>query len=798
LTRWLDDIDGVDTPEVGGKAAALGSLRRTGLPVPNGFVVTAAGPSVVLSPAESEQVVAAARQLGGAVAVRSSAIAEDGPDLSYAGQFTTVLDVDLDDSDALIDAVHVCLASTSRSSVRAYRSGEHQMAVLVQRMVHPDAAGVAFTADPVTGDAETRINAVPGLGNRLAAGAIDAEEWVVLDGTARLRSAQLGAINAEQARAVAGLAERVADHFGADQDIEWAIADGDLFLLQARPITALPIAVVVEPPAGFWVRERVHAPDPLSPMMCSIFRANDGLHRAAEEFGLLVTPTGRQIGGWEYGGVVPVGAPAARPAPPALVLAVLARVVPALRRRIRQCRTAVRTDRTSQIIEQWYANWRPELIDRIRVLSDVDLGALDNDGLRRHLTDTDHFIAETAPIHFIVDFAHMMAVGELGLAMQELLGWPDSQVFELLAGLSISSTEPAHALADLAAIARTQPIVLRALEDPAETIAPADLKSLDPALSDAFAAYQDHFGCRALHADVLQPTIGESPGLTLGLLRDQLGRGYDPTEQRDRLNRQRSSAEAAARTAIPEIELAGFERLLARAQRAYPAREDNEVYTLTIPLGLTRLAALESGRRLTTTGQLDQPEDVFFHQLDHVCAALGDSTDLRPVARRRRRERAWIIAHPGPSSYGPEGGRPPSLAGFPKDVKRTAQAFSWARDRATPTTLQPPRPDGLSGIAASPGRYQGPVRVILDEAEFHKIQPGDILVCPITSPVWSLLFPSIGALITDVGGSLSHPAIIAREYGIPAIMATGRATEILHDGQIVTVDGTTGVIDINP
>jgi phosphoenolpyruvate synthase/pyruvate phosphate dikinase len=102
----------------------------------------------------------------------------------------------------------------------------------------------------------------------------------------------------------------------------------------------------------------------------------------------------------------------------------------------------------------------------------------------------------------------------------------------------------------------------------------------------------------------------------------------------------------------------------------------------------------------------------------------------------------------------------------------------------------------LSGIAASPGRHTGPVRVVMDEFDFRKLRPGDVLVCPVTSPVWSVLFPSVGALVTDTGGLLSHPAIIAREYGVPAVVATGNATALLRDDQVVTVDGTTGRIEV--
>ena len=159
----------------------------------------------------------------------------------------------------------------------------------------------------------------------------------------------------------------------------------------------------------------------------------------------------------------------------------------------------------------------------------------------------------------------------------------------------------------------------------------------------------------------------------------------------------------------------------------------------------------------------------------------------------------WVEAHPGPASYGKDPGPPPSFAALPSEARFVHEALMWVADR-----IFAPQQSGqeqasetmLRGIAASPGDYTGPVRVIKNEGEFAKLQPGDVLVCPITSPVWSVLFPSIGALVTDSGGILSHPAIIAREYSVPAVVATGNATSLLQDGQIVKVDGERATIEV--
>jgi len=129
------------------------------------------------------------------------------------------------------------------------------------------------------------------------------------------------------------------------------------------------------------------------------------------------------------------------------------------------------------------------------------------------------------------------------------------------------------------------------------------------------------------------------------------------------------------------------------------------------------------------------------------------------------------------------------------------EAMLWASQRVFESEHSghhSPADTTLCGIGASPGVYTGPVRVIMNETEFDKLQPGDVLVCPITSPVWSVLFPSVGALVTDTGGILSHSSIIAREYRVPAIVATGNATRILHDGQRVIVDGNAGSVELAP
>jgi phosphohistidine swiveling domain-containing protein len=837
LVLPLDEVGSADAARVGPKAATLGELRRAGFPVPDGVVLTtealartliaagldagAAPDQVEAAPLPGEVAAAAAavagRLGGGPLAVRSSGVDEDLPGASYAGQYETVLGVPAGE---LADAVRRCWASAFTSHLAAYRRArgagrEPGMAVLVQPLVAAEAAGVAFSADPVTGDRDTAVvNAVRGLGDRLVAGTASPDEWLVRGGEATCRAAPEAAIDAGVAARVAELARRVEARLGAPQDIEWALAGGELVLLQARPITALPdqvpepVPVPVEVPPGFWEREASHAPKPWTPMSLSVALdepRNRALRRTFAEFGLLAeTLECRQIGGWEYTRLVPLGGKD-RPAPPAQLMPLLIRLVPRLRRRIADAVAAVRSDKAGRFVEQWYREWQPDLAARIAALRDTDLEALGDQELDAHTACALALLREGIDIHMLLHGALMPILAELAFACRELLGWSDEETCELLAGLSTTSTKPAHRLAELAGMAVRRPPVRRLLEGRIDSGTAVRLAATDPEFAEAFAAHQREFACRALRYEIADPSIAETPELTLRLLADQLARGYDPAVEATELARRRAAAAGRARAALaerPATDRERFERVLARAERAYPVREDNEFFTVSAPLAVLRYPVLEISRRLAARGQLDRRDDVFFLTLEEVRAALGDGQPRRALAARRRGERAFVEQHPGPATYGKRPGPPPPLDALPAEARFSMTALLWYIDRvfeAAPSSrAQQAGAQAVDGIAASPGRYTGPVRVVMDESEFGKLRPGDVLVCPVTSPVWSVLFPSIGALVTDTGGLLSHPAIIAREYRVPAVVATGNATALLGDSQVVTVDGGAGRVEAQP
>jgi len=260
---------------------------------------------------------------------------------------------------------------------------------------------------------------------------------------------------------------------------------------------------------------------------------------------------------------------------------------------------------------------------------------------------------------------------------------------------------------------------------------------------------------------------------------------------------ERRAALAEAHEALTGADRARFDAALAFAEPGYTVRDDNVVYTEHLPTGLIRRASLEIGRRLVKRGVLRHAGDIgYLERLEIAGALAGTHTGERLVDRvdRRRAEEAWVRTHPGPPMHGPAPVGDLDLRGLPPACKRMMTAAMWAMQEEL-GPAQAPTGDGVRGMPVSPGRYTGPVRVIRTEAELAQLEPGEVLVCPTTHSSWTVAFSKVGALVTDGGSILSHPAIIAREHAIPAVMGTTTATATLRTGDLVTVDGNTGRVE---
>ncbi|MCB9777075.1 MAG: hypothetical protein H6742_00760 [Alphaproteobacteria bacterium] len=782
----LDDAAATDPARCGHKAATLAALRQAGADVPPGFVIPA-GATVGL---DDPTLAAALARLAGPVAVRSSGIAEDLPDASFAGQYDTVLDVH--GPAAVVAAVEVCRASCRSERAQAYGADAAGMAVLVQAMVPADAAGVAFSANPVTGDRdEVLVSATGGLGDRLVSGEVDGDAWTIRGQEATATSRPEGCIDEDTARRVARLATDTAEALGHPVDIEWAVHDGRLALLQARPITALPTAPVFEVPEGTWQKDCAHYPGPISPFGATTYLTlyAHALRTMIAHYGLMpdeveVVAIGHEV----YTHAKPDHGSSAPP--PWWVLGVVARLVPSIRRKLARAQEVWDEGLLERTPERWEQEWRPQLQAEIARLASVDLRALDDEALLAHLDEqVMPFAQRGMDLHFELFIPYIVGVHGLKVACEELLGWSSHEAMTLLQGLSTASSRPTEELQQVAERARGSAAACAAIE-PGGPDFLARLDAAAPEVAQAMRAWLGTWGLRTMAYDPGEPCLAEQPDLVAALLWECLTQAPVPDHDAPR-----TAAVAAARAALSDPAARDrFDRALARAERVYPQREDNVLYTDNLPCGLMRAVALEAGRRLVARGGLARPTDaVLLTRAELGEALLGARDDARAIAARVRCEQAWVRAHPGDNIYGPIPGPMPDVRGLPLAARTINGAMLWAMSEE----LSPPALSATSevtGKAGAPGIASGSVRVIHSSAQVHEVRPGDVVVCPITTPAWTVIFQRAAALVTDSGSVLSHAAIVAREHGIPAVIATGDGTRKLVDGERVTVDGNRGTV----
>lgn len=771
-----------DARVCGHKAAALAALRGQGFEIPDGFVIPAG------VRAGRDEVAAALAAIGdGPVAVRSSGLAEDLPDASFAGQYDTVLNVR--GADAVLAAAAACVKSAYDGRTESYGGTARPMAVLVQRMVDADASGVAFSANPLNGNRhEVRVSATRGLGDQLVSGAVDGDEWIVTADHATATRQPQQSIGSDLARRVAALARKAEAARLTPQDIEWAAAGDRLWLLQSRPITVLPVPAARETPKGTWQKDAGHFPDPIAPFSTST-QMRGGLQfmaAATDKWGLLPDSFEVKVVAHEpYIHIEPDDG--GKNPPPWWLLGLVARVIPGLRRKLRAAATAIDSGMLDSVPAEWESSQRPRLKRRIEAYAAMDLATLDDAALFQHIEALTTFYAESISLHFHLFIPHAVGLHELAAACQELLGWDLRKSIGLLQGLSDPSTAP---LDELAAIVRraAQRSATRELLQQRQADFLDRLADLDPAAAAAVRQYLQFWGLRPIGSETGCPTVAERPHLVADAIADLLI-GEGTVDQR------------AARTALVEearAQLTGaarqrFDGALAYAERVYPMREDNVLLTDQLPVGLLRRAALEAGRRLVALGLMHRADDAVMLAAEELREMLRTKSDARALVSRRKGEHAWVRANPGPMTFGPEPGKMPDLRGLPFAARRINSALLWMLElELTP----PPKPAGdeITGLGVSAGVYRGRVRVINTPDQLHTLRPGEVLVCPMTSSAWMMVFRRAGAIVADTGSVLTHTAIVAREFALPAVVGTTNATSRLVDGDEVIVDGVRGVV----
>lgn len=783
----LDDDAALDPATVGGKAAGLAALRRDGERVPDGVVVL---PEIEAAHA-AEAVVA--RFGDRPLAVRSSATAEDLATASFAGQYRTLLSVTGQASVA--EAIEAVRGSSADPAARGYDDADTTMAVLVMPMVDAEVAGVAFSTDPVTGDEHAVIEAVRGLADHLVEGTATPERWTVARSGEVLRAGGPDEVlTAPQVEAVAATVGRVAAARGRPQDVEWAMADGDLHLLQARPITALPIRPDIEepPPREIWLRADENYARPVRPLEFATWAPM--LDRTATkvfaEVGAPVeTMRYRRIGGWMYMRVIPPmdAGKDDMATPPAWMFGLFLRFVPAFRRRTKRAGEAWRSDLSRRVADDWEQTGRAAMRARTRQLRQVDLTTLADHTLAEHFHEVLAHVQDASDAHLRIPvLATMLPMGWLGVLSERLLGWPPERVATLVQGAT-EVTGPGEDLTTLAGMIADDADARRHLEA-------GTLHRQDSPVGRAYRQFLDRHGHQLLAMDLAHPTWAEDPSPVDAMLRAAIDRG--PAAGHDAA-KAAADAAAEAREILRDRpdDLAQWEQALAVARRGAGYGDDTEIDVLQA-LALVRYVAVEAGRRLHARGALDRSDDVFFLDDRELVEALNGAAVTADIERRHGEYR-WALAHPGPRRYGPLAPAWPDMRYAPFGARDYLEALVWIMGQTGPEPPDDVPGDHLAGIAASPGRVTGPVKVIRDQSDFSRIEPGDVLVCPCTVAAWSVIFPLVAAVVTEVGGPLSHPGILSREYGIPAVVSVTEATSRLRDGQTVTVDGAAGRVEVH-
>lgn len=807
------------TPEttelVGGKAAGLAALIAAGERVPDGFCLTTEAYRSGAVPERS--VLAAYEHLGGGpVAVRSSATAEDLPDASFAGQQDTVLDVE--GEGALLQAIRRCWDSVHSERAVAYRAGQAletgdlAMAVVVQRMITPTAAGVMFTANPLTGTrTETVIDAVPGLGTGVVDGSMDTDHYV-LPGHGPLPGPHdHGCLSPDQLRELQQTGQRVQRALGSPQDIEFAYdAEGTLWLLQSRAITTLfPL-----PPGSDPVRDdpRVYMEighmqglrRPVTPMGVSVLRETTrrwlqiiGVDDAVVDLFLV------DIGGRLFMDLTGfVRSPRLHSRVPEMVQVYGPAVARGVRRVLDDPRYAPRPARPGQ--RAFSAGATARLL--LAVVPASLLGALRalarpaaarerafhelEQARRQPLTgpaDTASRIRSAAGLQDATMTGPMMrALPPLwgALIAQGVAGWllrdilRPGELNATLRGMPHNvTTQMDLKLWSVAEAARPhrELLVGTAPDELAARFSRGELPEL------GLTAFLEEYGIRgSAEIDVGSPRWADDSTPVFAALAGYL-QVTDPDQAPPvRFARAAVEAEAAMadlvdrakRTRPLRARLAGS--LLRRSRELAGLRELPKFLWLT-PLAEVRRQLLTAGAELTGRGLLEQSQDIMFLTLDEALDA-SHGADLRAVVTGRRREHH-------------------------REARRRQVPGLLLSDGTNPQALPDDAaaeygPDVLVGQPAATGVATGPVRIVHHPSE-ARLQPGDILVAPTTDPGWTPLFLTLGGLITETGSTIAHGPTVAREYGIPAVICVPDATTRLTEGQVVTLDGATGLIQMH-
>lgn len=832
----LKDVRKGDLANVGGKAANLGELIKAGLPMAYGFVLNTKAYDLYIEHnrlgdkigklvkkkrrgiADLEKVAKEIKRLflsgglpdeinaellelyeGETVAVRSSATAEDLPGASFAGQHETYLNVE--GQAAVVRAVKKCWASLWTARAIAYREKqeiEHEgvkLAVVVQEMIESEVSGILFTANPGGAKDEMMVSSSWGLGEAVVGGLVSPDNFVinrkgrivsreisdkrkmivgvksgVLEKPVPMKKRKMVSLKDDELRELGRLGRRIEKYFGMPMDVEWALEGGEFVILQARPITVFGPEWKMD--KGFWAARASIAelmPTPLSPLFESVagnavvtsllklfkvFFKGDVMGRRNVKF---KTVNGYAYYAYKFG-----------------FKEIFLLLVKSFGFLPRLSRVAI-------------SSWNKEKIGYgklVKKFEGMSLKKMSDDEILKGIGQIVYMAAKYyTNVQMVMAMAMMGEFGFTWFYEKFVQKKRDVKAPMFLLGYDSQPIKGEKFLFDLAKWCLRDKALVRFLKKSENENLLLWFKRGVPVgvemgswreFRRQVKSYLKNYGHVIYDFDFINSVMADDPGVVFDSLRYYLmGKGQDPHKRQMEAVKVREKAEEKMLERLGFLRRWIFRKLLKWAQKYAPLREDS---LAAMGLGWPKVREMidELGGRLIGRGVLKERGDIYFLKKGEVLKA-GKKLQMLVLERKKLREKQLSIT-------------PPAI------LPEKAKFFGIDISKWMPMVGGNEEGNVIKGIGASGGRVKGVARVILGPEDFGKLKPGEILVASITTPAWTPLFSIAAGVVTEVGGPLSHSSIVAREYGIPAVLGTGVATKRIKDGSVVVVDGEKGIV----
>ena len=550
------------------------------------------------------------------------------------------------------------------------------------------------------------------------------------------------------------------------------------------------------PGPGVWERESTHLSRPVSRAMEALFpnAATEGFRWSMARYGLLLECMEfAVVNRFAYACARAVGAPkGAKGPPPKPIFKLLTRLHPEIRRRIRDVGEVWRTKRWREDVAVWDREWKPAIAAENRALQSIDPRSLDDEQMIEHLERCCDAASRSVYRHHSLNATAMLPLGDFLAHVREWTGMSPAEVLPLFRG---SSRVSRGALDELHALAEA----IRASADAQTTRAGSDARGVIEALTarnDAIGRaardYVDAVGLRlATGYDVADLTFSEMPELLVENIRATVAGTSAATE--DDVARH----EAAIRDRVPAQHRQQFDELLAEARFTYRMRDERAYLNDAWACGIARRAYLAAGERLVARGTLHRAEHAVELTPSEIVSMLrGGSDRSADQAAEDARFRTTHTIEDAPQFLGGTPAGPPPPEWLPPDAARAERAIGIVLGEMFAAREKQKAGANVNGFAASPGVITGTARLVLHPRDMGRVRQGDVLIARTTAPSYNAVLPLLSGIVTDRGGTLSHAAVVAREYGIPAVVGTGNATELIRDGASVRIDGARGTVEI--